>query len=75
MLIRIELSCKICMLKETEPWPQKPIPEGGGEKRKGFQEPELGSGVWGSEGREREKGNSYHGEPCKILRLEMKLKC
>ena len=41
------------MLKETESWPQKPIPGGGGEKHKGSQEPELGSGVWASEGRER----------------------
>ena len=28
MLIRIELSRKIYMLKETEPVPQKPIPPG-----------------------------------------------
>ena len=48
---------------------------GGGEERKGFQEPELGSGVWGSEGREREKGSRYHGEPREMLRFEMKLKC
>lgn len=75
VLIRIELSHKIYMLKETEPWPQKPILEGGGEERKGFQEPELGSRVWGSEGREREKGSRYHGEPREMLRFEMKLKC
>lgn len=87
LLIRIELSCRIYILKEMEPRPQKQIPEGGGgEKRKSLQQPGLRSWVWMSEEWERErerKGkreiketekSSYHGELCKILRSEMKLK-